>query len=186
MGTVTFNSLIKSAAIYDSYLDGSNGIDIFPIFVFDPAGAGSPDYGTITIQGVTFPCELWAENEYIAPQFELNHMYKAGARVDIHCRLFPVDDTAGTVNFEFNYFILHVNGTTTDGAAVTLAGTIAAGQKTANTGNYIDVLLDATDLHGGDQIIGTFKRTAGTYASDVAVMEIGMHIGVGKTGYNFS
>lgn len=167
-------------------IDGTNYIDVFPIFTFEPNGAVSPDYGTITIQGVTMPTDLWADNEYIAVKFELNHEYKDGENCDIHTRVFPVNDNAGTVVFEFDYFVLHVDGTTSAGATATLSGTITAGDKTAEQGQYISSMIDGTNLVNGDQLIGTFKRdSSGTYGSDVSLMEIGCHIPVGQTGINF-
>lgn len=165
-------------------LDGSNEIDFFPVIISNPLGGTAPDAGNITIQGVTFATVLYAVNETQGVKIELNHMYKAGGHVDFHIRFFPVDDNAGTVNFSFNYFILHVDGTTTAGTLVNLAEkTIVAGDKTANKAQYAKIDLTATGFVSGDMIIGQFKRTAGTYGSDVAIMEIGCHGAVGKVGH---
>lgn len=166
-------------------LSGDNNIDVHPVFAFDPSGASSPDYGTVTIQGITYPTQLWAENEHLTVKFELNHEYDNGGRVDIHARLFPINDNAGTVNFEFQYFVQRSDGTSAAGETLSLGTTIEANDKTNNIGRYMSALLDTTNRVSGDMIIGTFKRVAGTYGSDVSVSEIGMHIAVGATGDNF-
>lgn len=186
MGVDTLRSELGTASSQGYKLDGTNSIDVFPIFTFDPQGATSPDYGTITIQGVTMPTDLWDDNEYKTVKFELNHEYKDGSDCDIHTRVFPTDDTAGTIAFEFNYFVMHVDGTTSAGATKTLSGTIEANDKTNNIGQYLSAVISGTSLVNGDQLIGTFKRLAtGTYGSDVSIMEIGCHIPVGQTGRNF-
>jgi len=165
-------------------LDGSNEIDFFPVIISDPLGGSAPDQGNITIRGVTFATLLYAVNETQGVKIELNHNYKSGGHVDIHCRYFPVNDNAGTVNFSYNYFIMHVDGTTSAGTSVNLAQkTIVAGDKTANKGQYSKFVLSSSTFVSGDMIIGGFKREAGTYGSDVAIMEIGCHGAVGKAGH---
>jgi len=164
-------------------LDGSNEIDFFPAIMSDPIGGTAPDAGNITIQGVQFATLLYGVNETQGVKIELNHPYKNAGYVDFHIRYFPVNDNTGTVNFSYNYFIFHVDGTTTAGAVVNVEQkTILAGDKTANKGQYASVVLDSANFVGGDMIIGQFKREAGTYGSDVAIMEIGLHGGVGKVG----
>ena len=166
-------------------LSGDNLVDMFPVFMFDPQGANTPDYGTITIRGITIPTDLWAVNEYITVKCELNHTYKSGTNIQPHIRLFPVNDNAGTVNFECAFFIQHADGTTMAGTTTTLSGTITAGDKTANIGQYLSAWIDGSTLVDGDMLIGTLKRVAGTYGSDVALTEIGIHAPVGRTGRDF-
>lgn len=171
-------------AIRDQFLlDGSNEIDFFPAIMSDPIGGTAPDAGNITIQGVTFAVMLYAVNETQGVKIELNHHYKNGGYVDFHVRYFPVNNNAGTVNFSFNYFILHVDGTTTAGTLVNIQEkTISTNDLTANKGQYASVILNSDNFVSGDMIIGQFKRTAGTYGSDVAIIEIGLHGGIGKIG----
>ena len=167
-------------------LDGTNSIDVFPTLSYVPQGVGAPDSGTITIQGVTYPTALWADGEYIGVSFELNHQYKSGGDCEMHARVFPVNDNAGTVVFTYQYYVLHVDGTTSAGDTLTLSGTITAGDKTANIGQYINAAITGTNLTEGDQLVGVFTRDAsGTYGSDVSLTEIGVHIPVGQTGTNF-
>lgn len=86
------------------------------------------------------------------------------------------------MNFTYQYFFLNIDGTTQDGATITLSGTVVAGDKTANKGHYIAALIDASTIQAGAQIIGVFKRVAGTYGSDVALCEFGIHAPVCRTG----
>ena len=167
-------------------LDGTNKVDIFPIFTYEPGGASSPDSGSITIQGVAMPCLLWAEGEFIGATYEIPHTYKNGAYIDFHVRGFPVNDNAGDISFSFNYFVLHVDGTTSAGGTLTATGTITAGDKTANKGFYIeDQITVPTGLVDGDQLCGRITRDSiGGYGSDIAEMEFGMHVSEGKVGNN--
>jgi hypothetical protein len=64
-----------------------------------------------------------------------------------------------------------------------MTGTIEAGDKTANKGQYITCVLNPTNARGGSQIIGVLKRIAGTYSGDVALQEFGIHAPVIKTGF---
>jgi hypothetical protein len=176
---------ILGAPELNTKFDSTNYIDLFPVSEDDPLGGSSPDTGTITIQGVTFPTNLWASGEFKSYKFELSHSCDNGAGIQYqpHIRLFPVNDNAGTVEFTYEYFFLSVDGTTTAGGTCTITGTVVAGDKTANKGLYISCVIDATNVSGGDQIIGVLTREAGTYGSDVSVCEFGIHAPVNKTGF---
>ena len=179
---------ILGAPELNTKFDSTNYIDIFPVIEDDPNGGKAPDSGLITIQGVEFPTNLWAVTEYRSYKFELDHACSNGAGIQYepHIRLFPVNDNAGTVSFTYDYFFLSVDGTTTAGGSCTLTGTIVSGDKTANKGLYITCTIDATNVSGGDQIVGVLTRDAGTYGSDVAICEFGIHAPVNKTGFTLT
>jgi hypothetical protein len=176
---------ILGAPEADTKFDSTNFIDLFPVIDEDPLGGSNPSTGTITIQGVTFPTRLWDEGEFRSYKFENGHHCDFGAGITLqpHMRVFPTNDNAGTIQFTYDYFFLNVDGTTTAGGTCTMNGTIVAGDKTANKGIYISCLLDATNMQGGDQIVGVLTRTAGTYASKVAPTEFGIHAPVKSTGF---
>ena len=166
-------------------LDGTNYIDFFSVQSDDLVGGTAPDKGSITIQGVAVPTSLWAVGELRGYKFEQDHRCTSGAGVQYqpHLRIFPTNDNAGTFSFTYDYFLLHVDGTTSAGGTCTMSGTITAGDKTANIGQYVACLIDATNIQGGDMIVGRLIRDAGTYASDIAMCEFGIHAPVDKTGF---
>lgn len=162
--------------------DGSNSVDVFPIFIFDSSNPTNPSLGNITIQGVTYRTELWDEGDEQTVKFELNHEYKSGEGVELHCRVFPTNDLAGIVEFSYEYFVLHVDGTTDSGSTESGSATFAVSDKTNNIGKYISIPLTGTNLVSGDMVIGIFSRSNNSYNDEVSISEIGLHIPVGKTG----
>jgi len=163
-------------------LSGDNSIDVFPVAVFDSSNPTNPSLGSITIQGVTYRTELWDVGDEKTYKYELNHQYKSGENCELHCRVFPTTDSLGTFSFEYEYFILHVDGTTSAGTTVTGNGAFETGDKTANKGQYVSMPINGASLISGDMLIGVFSRSTGTNSDDVSISEVGLHIPVGKTG----
>jgi len=183
--TVYLKDALGCTASQEYKLDATNSIDVYPNAIFEPQGVSSPDYGTITIQGITYPTQLWDDSEYVPIKVELNHQYEAGEDCDIHIRAAATDDTAGTAIFTYEYFVCHVDNTTSAGDTVTITATIEAGSSTANKIYYASTVIDGTNLVAGDMLIGKFTRSAtGTYGADVSLAEIGLHIPVGRVGAN--
>ena len=166
-------------------LDGTNSIDIFPIFTFDTTNPTNPTLGSITIQGLTYRTELWSEGDQKTIKWELNHMYKSGEDCELHARIFPTNDLSGTFSFSFEYYVLHVDGTTSLGDTVVMSGSFDAGDKTANKGKYVNAVIDGTSLVSGDMLIGVMTRDNLSYNDDVSPSEFGLHIPIGKQGDNF-
>jgi hypothetical protein len=100
-----------------------------------------------------------------------------------HIRFFPVDDNAGTVSFGYEFFLLRVDGTTSLKSSCIMSGTVEAGDKTLNKGRYISTWFETADFVGGDQIVGVLMRLAGTYPSDVAMCEYGIHAPIKSVGF---
>ena len=167
-------------------LSGDNSIDVFPVVVFDSTNPTNPSLGSITIQGVTYRTELWSVGDEKTYKYEINHQYKDGANCELHCRVFPTTDNLGTFGFEYEYFVLHADGTTSAGTTVTLSGEFSTGDKTANIGQYINAVIDGTSLVNGDMLIGVFSRSTGTNSDNISISEVGLHIPVGQTGKNIS
>ena len=180
-----FKDIVGVDDIQKQKLDGTNAIDFFPVAVFDSANPTNPSLGNITIQGVTYRTELWDIGDEKTIKWELNHQYKDGTDLELHIRIFPTTDNAGTVNFDFEYFIENVSGTTAAGTTVSLSATIEANDKTNNIGKYLSVAIDGSTLVNGDMIVGVMSRQTGTYGDDVAPLEFGLHGMVGQTGQNF-
>ena len=185
MGTISLISALGAANSQAFQFDGTNALDFFPVAIFDSANPTNPSLGAITIQGVQYRTELWDVGDEKTIKWELNHNYKDGTDLELHIRVFPTTDNAGTVNFEYEYFIEHVDGTTDAGTTVNLTATIAANDKTNNIGQYLNAVISGTSLVNGDMIIGVMSRTTGTYADDVAPLEFGLHGAIGQLGINF-
>jgi hypothetical protein len=167
-------------------LDGSNYIDMFPVFKYNLIGSSTPAQGSITIRSVAMASEDWAINDNVSVHVELNHTYKDGTAIEPHIRLFPTTDAAGTVNFTYTYFVLHKDGTTSAGGVVNFTGTFVTNDKTNNIGRYLSAIIPGTGLVYGDMLCGALKRITGTYSPVVCLFEFGVHAAVGRTGSGIS
>lgn len=165
--------------------DGTNAVDLFPHFTFDSRIQDNPDVGTITIQGVTIPCELWAVGEFKGFAVEVNHNCTPLPYLNPHMRVFPTDNNAGTFSFDFEWFVQHVDGTTSAGTTLNIAGEVSANDYQNGIGQYISGLIDGTGLVSGDILVGVVTRGAGTYTGDIAPTEVGMHARVDSLGDTF-
>jgi hypothetical protein len=172
--------------------NGTNFIDVFPIKVNDSGRPTSPNYGDVVLAGKTIRAELWSEGDFQGYEYELNHQYKENGDCGLHCRVFPINDLAGTFEIEFDYIINSIDIatkiiSTRSGGTAVMSGTFNAGDYTAGKGVYAIATIDgvALNLKQGEMLQGNVTRNNGTYANDIAVSEIGLHIPVGSTGQKF-
>lgn len=172
--------------------DGTNYVDVFPIKANDANNANRPTDNNFTFGGITYRAEFWSIGDLQGLEYEINHNYKNNGTCKLHARVFPTTDAAGDFEFQYQFIINSIDVptgviSTRAGATATLSGTFAANDFTNGKGVYatVDIDGDALNLQSGEMLQGNFVRNSDTYAPDVVVAEIGLHIPVGKTGDNF-
>jgi hypothetical protein len=156
---------------------------------FDPIigrGASAPGLVTLdtsSIQVVAF--DGTATTEQVSSTRELNHNYKEGTDLSFHIHWVPVNNNAGNVKWQLEYWITDGDGPTVR-ASGTLTVTAAASGTAWDTTLSVFGTVTGTTFKIGDQISLRLFRdptdVADTYASDAAVKTYGYHYQIDTLG----
>ena len=113
---------------------------------------------------------------------EILHGYIADTDLDIHIHWMPTDTNTGTVKWQLEYCWINAGGTYS--APTILSSTIEAGGTAWKAWHSHFPAIDGTGKVQGSEIVFRFFRdpSEDTYASDAALVQIGIHYQVDLLG----
>ena len=166
--------LLMQDTVWDDIRVAASSAKINPV-------TSKPDYGDFLAPIQTF---LFAASggETITFQVQVPHSYKFGTDLEPHIHWSPTTTGTGTVGWEMSYINADI-GSDFATAATTLS---AQGTVTATASLRHHYYTDFPGIAGGSVLSHMFMcsltRTGGTYADDVALLEIDFHFQMDTLG----
>lgn len=183
-GDLTFilgagKTLVFNPIVYD---------DFIPSVSVQGTGSASPDIVNHTIEGVVgsyYSFDGANTEERLTIKIELYHGYKEGSDIEIHVHAMPNGNTAGDVEWFFDYFISPVNAAPITGGTLSAIATIALNSQYWDSTETIGI-IPGIGRKIGDFIIGTLRRTpagAGdTYSGEMLLKQVAAHCEIDTLG----